>query len=69
MKGDIHYMAKTNLSQAKRRTFYETPDDTETIRKIKALRPHYTRNFMLREGLNMLLRSLELSDTPQYSTE
>ena len=50
------------FDKAKNITFYALPSDQETISKIKALRPHYTTNFMLREGLAMLLRSLEQSN-------
>ena len=49
------------LNEAKYITFYATPADQETIQKIKKHRPYYKTNFMIREGLAMLLRSLEQS--------
>ncbi|MBC8249734.1 MAG: hypothetical protein H8E90_08660 [Anaerolineales bacterium] len=51
----------TDNRKSKTMSFYATPTDQETIQKIQALRPHYGFNFMTREGLTMLLQSLEQS--------
>lgn len=49
------------FDEPKNLTFYATPADQETIQRILELRPYYKTNHAIREGLWMLLRSLEQS--------
>ena len=48
--------------EPRRMSFYATPADQKTIQAIKELRPYYSFNFAVREGLGMLLRSLQQQD-------
>jgi len=44
---------------AKRMTFYATEHDQQIIAQIQQLRPYFTFNFAVREGLRLVLRSLQ----------
>ena len=50
------------MSNAKRMTFYATPQDQAMIEEILALRPHYSFNFAVREGLRLLRNALKAAD-------
>jgi len=43
-------------------TFYAMPKDQEIIEEIQSLRPYYTFNFAVREGLRLLLSALKSAD-------
>ena len=43
----------------KRMSFYATADDQATIKAIQTICPHYTFNFIVREGMRLLKQSLQ----------
>lgn len=50
----------TNQAAApKRMSFYATPDDQAAIETIQTICPHYTFNFIVREGMRLLKQSLQ----------
>ncbi len=51
----------TDERKPKAMSFYATVNDQNIIKEIQKLAPHYTFNFLTREGHRMLLRSLKQS--------
>ena len=53
----------TGDRNSKTMSFYATPTDQDNIEEIQEMCPHYSFNFIVREGMRFLLRSLQSSNS------